>query len=471
LNKSEHWATAVKKNQASSLLVARARRGYAALRASGSRLKRRAWKFTAGGAWTDHVSHPIRRNLRWFWFDGLFANASDSIVLTYLPLFLLALGATSAQIGLTDALTNLSAALILLPSAALVERRGHRKQLTVLTGGGAGRAVLLLMALVPLAFSGPVVIYAVIALAIARNIFGYMGLPAWTSLTADIIPLSWRGRYFSSRNIAMGVAGLVTALLVGQLISHIGEPIGYQLALGLAFAIGAISTFSFYHIREPAMPVPGIKKGEARSLGFKQLRAHPAFLTFCATAALWSFSLKVAAPFFSPYQVQILGATPAIIGVLSIIAPLTALPGQRLFGTLADRWGPRWVQMVLGLLIPLLPLGWVLTHSPWHAIPLNLLSGFLWAGYNLANFNLLLELTPQDLRPRYTALYQIIVTIALAGGAAFGSAVLELVSAAHTEAWGYYAVFILSGCGRLAAALLFALVGRRATSPHAAAKP
>ncbi len=456
----------MKKGQASSLLAIRARRGYAVLQVSSSRLRRRIWKFTAGGAWTDQASQPVRRNLRWFWFDGLFANVSDSIVLTYLPLFMLALGASSTQIGLTDALTNLSAALILLPSAALVERWGHRKQITVLTGGGAGRAMLLLMALAPLAFSGPAAIYAIIALAIARSIFGSMGLPAWTSLIADIVPLSWRGRYFSSRNIAMGIAGLVTTLLVGQLIGHIGEPTGHQLALGLAFVVGAISTFSFCHIHEPVVPTFRGKKRKTRPLRFKRLRAHPEFLAFCATAALWNFAVRIAGPFFSPYQVQILGATPAIVGVLSVISPLTALPGQRLFGVLADRWGPRRVQTILGLLIPLLPLGWALTRSPWHAIPVNLAGGFLWAGYNLANFNLLLSLTPEDQRPRYTALYQLVVMIALAAGAALGSMVLELVSAAYTETWGYRTIFILSGCGRLAAALLFAFAGRRTNSPR-----
>ncbi len=81
-------------------------------------------------------------------------------------------------------------------------------------------------------------------------------------------------------------------------------------------------------------------------------------------------------------------------------------------------------------------------------VPINLAAGFLWAGYNLSNFNTLLTLTPEDRRPGYSALYQAIVTAALAGGAAFGGIV--------AERWGYTAVFVLSGIGRLGAALLFA---------------
>jgi MFS family permease len=460
--------------QADRQSAIRLRGGRTSLSLSGLLLARRAargiWQFAAGGTGANQLPPAVRRNLRWFWLDGLFANASDSVVVTYLPVFLLALGGTPAQIGLMNSLASLSAALFLLPSAALVERWGHRKQITVFTGGGAGRLMLLMMALAPLLFSGQAAIYAVISLVVARSILGNMGLPAWTSLTADIVPLSWRGRYFSSRNIALSAAGLLTTFLAGQLITRIGEPAGHQLAIGSAFVIGLASTFSFYRIQEPPMPTAAQeaaqeaahkKEHRGQKLFLRHLRAHPEFLIFCATAALWSFSVNVAAPFFSPYLVETLRATPDVIGILSIIAMLTALPGQRLFGRLTDRWGPRRVQLITGLLIPLLPLGWALTRSPWHVVPIHVAGGFIWAGYNLANFNLLLALTPEDLRPRYTALYQIVVTTAFAAGAAIGSVAIEMVGSAFSQAWGYHAVFILSGIGRLAGALLFASQRRR----------
>lgn len=414
--------------------------------------------------------------MRWFWLDGFFANACDSIILTYLPLFLLTLGATSGQIGLMNALSSLCAALILLPSAALVERLGHRKQIALLTGGGAGRTALLLLALVPLVLPNSAAVYAIIALVIARGVLSNMGFPAWISLTADIVPLSWRGRYFSSRNIAMGLAGLATTLMAGQLIHRMGDsPVGYQVAISLAFVIGMMSTLCFSRIQEPAPSIAPRKKDSRESWRalLHLLLAHPEFLAFCAVSALWNLSLHIAAPFFSPYQVQVLGATPDVVGFLSILAPLSALPAQRLFGRLADRWGPRRVQYLTGFLIPLLPWAWILTRSPWHAAPINLAGGFLWAGYNLASFNMLLVLTPEDLRPRYTALYQIVVTVAVSGGAALGSAIFELVNTAYAETWAYRANFVASGIGRLAAALLFVLLNRRtATSrPPAAHTP
>ena len=414
----------------------------------------------AGGRWAAQLPLSIRQNLRWFWLDGVFASGSDSIVVAYLSLFVLVLGATRAQIGLMSALSSLSAALLLLPGATLVERRGRRKQIVVLSGGGASRLALLLLALVPLFFAGPTAVYVAIALVILRSAFGNLGVPAWVSLTADIVPLSWRGRYFSSRNMAMGVANMLATFLIGQLITLIGGTNGYQLAMGLAFAVGMASTFSFARIEEPLTSIsPEVKDSGPRLSLLQHLRTHPDFLTFCATAAIWNLSLNIAGPFFNLYLVENLRASAGVVGALSVVATLAALPGQRLFGSLVDRWGTRQVQLVTGLLIPLLPWAWALTRSPWHVVPINLVAGFLWAGYELANFNFLLILTPEDRRPRYTALYQIVVMVALAGGAALGGIV--------AQRWGYTPVFVLSGIGRLCAALLFARFVRQPASPSA----
>ncbi|MEE8392390.1 MAG: MFS transporter [Anaerolineae bacterium] len=422
----------------------------AALRLSWQYWQQQALRLTAGGRWTDRLQPSIRQNLRRFWFAGVFASASNSIVIAYLSLFVLALGATRAQIGLMSSLSSLSAALLLLPGASIVERWGRRKQIVVLNNGGVARIVLLLLALVPLAFSGSTAITIVIALAIIRSAFIYLGVPAWTSLTADIVPLKWRGRYFSARNMGMGTVGMVMTFLVGQLITRVGAPVGYQVALGVAFVTGMASTFSFARLEEESLAstTPQTTARSSRASLLRHLRAHPEFLFFCATAALWNFSLNVAGPFFNVYLVESLKASASVVGALSVLTPLAALPAQRLLGPLADRWGPRRVQAFTGLLIPLLPLGWVLTRSPWHVVPINLAAGFLWAGYNLANFNLLLALTPEDRRPRYSALYQIVVMAGLAGGAALGGVI--------AERWGYATIFVLSGGGRFVAALLFA---------------
>lgn len=424
------------------------------LRLLGPHVRQRALLLTAGGQWAAQLHPAIRRNLRWFWFDGVFAQAAESITVAFLSLFVLALGASAAQIGLMSALSNLSAALLVLPGAALVERWGRRKQICLTGGGGVARAMLLVLALLPFVGNGPAVVYVAIALAVIRVAFANLSVPAWTELAAAIVPLEWRGRYFASRNIAMGIAGMAVTYLVGWLITRLGSPDGYQWAMGLAFVVGAISTLCFAQIQEPApTPAPRAAGGLAIAALVDELRASPRFMTLCAITALWNFSLNLAGPFFSVYLVSTLGASAGFVGALAVINGLAALPGQRLAGILSDRWGPRRVQLASGLLIPFVPWMWALSRTPWQVIPAEIASGFLWAAYGLASFNFLLTLTPAEHRARYAALYQIVVTATLALGAAVGGLI-----ATH---WGYAATMVVSGLGRLGAAWLFAaLMGK-----------
>lgn len=214
-----------------------------------------AWRsflvFTWGGEWALALSAQIKHNLTWFFFDGLFSSASDNIIVTYVTLYVLALGATSAQVGLMSSFSSLVSAVLLLPGAILVERYGLRKEFTMAFGGGIARLAILILALLPFFVGGPGIVWVAIGLSVTRDSFGNLSFPAWVSVTADIVPMEGRGRFFASRNFIMGVTGMLAILLVGELITRTPIPIGYQIGLGLAFILGMASTSSFSHMRDP----------------------------------------------------------------------------------------------------------------------------------------------------------------------------------------------------------------------------
>ncbi len=427
-------------------------------------------RLTIGGYWALTLPAAVQHNLRWFWLDGLFAAAGDNIYATYLTVYLITLGASGAQIGLMASLSSLSAALLLLPAAFLVEQIGRRKAITLISGGIVGRLALLILALAPWVSGGGgvTIIPGLIALTVLRDAAIQFGYPAWADMTGDIIPAEGRGRYLGSRFMVMNIATMGTTFLAGWMITRAGAPIGYQLALIAAFVLGMISTYCFARLHDPkgdaqrmetqaVLPRLPVAAVIPKMLGVIRhgLKEHPTFAALLAATALWNFSLYVAGPFFTVHLVEDLGANATMVGLTAVATSVSTLAAQQRWGTLVDRWGARRVQTITMLLIPTLPILWIFAFAGWNIILVNLWGGALWGGYNLASFSLLLALAPPNERARYSALYQVVVMASMALGAAAGSLIVARVGDSTGAEAGYRVVFLVSGIGRWIAALLF----------------
>jgi MFS family permease len=124
---------------------------------------------------------------------------------------------------------------------------------------------------------------------------------------------------------------------------------------------------------------------------------------------------------------------------------------------LNDRRGAAWVTRVSGLLIPSIPLIWAVVPNIWWLFPEESLSGFLWAGYGLASFNLVLSLSPESQRARFVAIYQVVGFAAAFAGPLIGSLLADALT--------IRGCFFFSAGGRFLAALLFLFTVRGDSEP------
>ena len=90
-----------------------------------------------------------------------------------------------------------------------------------------------------------------------------------------------------------------------------------------------------------------------------------------------------------------------------------------------------------------MPVLWIFFTAPWHLYLANIPSGFLWAGFNLASYNMLLEMSPPEDRESGVAVYQTLIAVSAVVGPLLGGWVVSTL--------GYLPLFGLSGAGRLAA--------------------
>jgi MFS family permease len=396
-------------------------------------------------------THAVR-NLRFFWFDGVFSTVSGNFYANFVTLFALAYGATNAQVGQLSAIGSLLAALALLPGAWVIGAVGKRKPIVMWAGAGISRMLLLVWAFMPfVVHQANAAIWAIIILNALIAFMGYFANPAWTSMVADIVPLAMRGRYFSNRNVVMSVMALGVVPLAGWLVTAgnrlPGLPMaGYQLVFLLAFATGMISTYSFGKIEERVDPAVSGRRPRLIETA-RMLKSSPGFLGFVSSAFVWNMGLQVAGPFFNVYLVSHLGADTTAVGLLTAVSSLAALLTQPWLGRLADRKGSLWMQAVFGMLIPLMPLGWLVVTAPWQVTFINIASGVWWAAYNLANFNLLLEMAPAEARADAAAFYQFVVVAAAVIG--------PLAGGYLADALGFKLIFVLSSALRWIGALAF----------------
>ena len=411
---------------------------------------------------SHHATEPITStalaDLRFFWLDGIFASTSEAFYLAYIPLFALAYGATNEQIGWITAIGNLLGALALFPGARAMEHTGKRKDLVVWTGGFTARVAILLLAFIPLLqMPASIAILAITSLNGVRAFMSNFANPAWTALVADLVPNFMRGRYFSTRSFTMGICTLIVTALAGWLITSgnswtPNQFLGFQLVFFLSFATGMGSWYYFRRIDESAVATKAVSKhtpGQLRGA----IANTPGFLGFVISAIVWNFALQIAAPFFNVYLVSHLGADTAMVGIVTSISSITAIAGQLWLGKWMDRKGAIWLAIVTGIPIGFLPMFWAFYTAPWQVGINNAFGGFLWAGYNLANFNLLLQLTPNEGRARAVALYQTGVFASAVVGPLVGGYIADHIS--------FQLTFILSGVGRLIAVGLFAWLTAR----------
>ena len=384
----------------------------------------------------DHAS--MQRAMRVGVIDGVFANASENMIGPFLALFALALGATKGQIGLLSALPALLSNSLQIPSARFTERWGDRRQLVVVTSI-MSRFTVLAIATVPLMLKGDAAIYSFIGLVTLRGFFSSIGVPGWTSIMADITPRDTRGSYFAYRNIMCNLAALVGTLIAGLLVKGYDFPLGYQISFVVAVGVGL--TASYYY---STMPIPPLAKKAAirqEASGLKNwwqaISKYTAFRNYCLTSVLWNFGVSFAGPLFAVYYRENLGGDPGFWGVVTASGLIATLVGQRFWGRMADQYGQKNVMLLGGIGAASLPFMWWLVPRWELAVVAQFLGSFCWGGYNLAAFNLILEITPDEGRTTFVGVYNTMAGLASSLG--------PLAGGFLADAYGLRVVIIISG--------------------------
>ena len=390
------------------------------------------------------VDSKAKRNLKMNTLDGAFASVSDNLTNPFLGLFALSLGASPSQIGMLNAFPSFLGNILQIPYGVLAERVKNRK-IPIAIGALINRITWVLIVFIPFLVAPEYAVPAVIILATFRVAAANLGVPAWTAIQAEIVPKSVRGRYYANRNIITASTGLL-AMIAASRILALSYPGNYQVLFSLACVMGIFSLISFLQIRvEPLAGRTAASAGKKkRSLSPKAtinlIKNNRAFSYYCSAAFIWGMGVNLVSPLVSVYFIQDLQGTAQYWAYVQAASTIATILCQRYWGQLSDVFGQKNIMVKAGIGAALVPFWWFIAPTALSGILINFWNGFVWGGFNLASFNLLLEITPDESRSMYVGVYNSLMGIAAAVGTLAGGFLAEAI--------GIKFLFLLSFAGR-----------------------
>ncbi len=266
--------------------------------------------------------------------------------------------------------------------------------------------------------------------------------------------LAWR--FFGGGVLALGVATLVHHLLTTQPVLT-----AHALIFALASVLMLVSSISFVSAGEPTAPTmseePAHRFRTFLNDGLKVMRTDSRFRLFLYTQWVGGATL-MALPFYVVAAAR-MGLGVEDVGILLGAQTAGSLASNALWGHIGDRFGKLRLLQVVAVLRFVPPLGAfaILTsgdNGAWLMLSafaaLFVAIGALVNGMTIGYLGYLMEVSPDEKRPAYSAYFN-----ALASPAAL----LPLAGAAVADVVSLEAVFLLA---ILAAILQLALYGRLA---------
>jgi len=321
----------------------------------------------------------------------------------FLTGFLLHLGATNSQVGLTAALPPLSN-LVMLVAAFMLARLPRRLPLLI-TGAWIHRPLWTLAGFIPLVLPQGAWVWTYLACYFVANVAVALSVPPWQSMMADTVPADIRGRFWGFRAAFLQSVGIAVTLAAGRYLDHHPGYAGFKAlyAVGVLFALANLCTWWF-------TPEPPYAPGTHPDSFFKHIMVPLRSRTFrwtVAVSASLTLAYGIAAPFYTVRMLKDLSLSYGTVSLVSSVGAVAAVVASYLLGRVLDRVG---VHRALGFLPPL----FLLAPVPWFFIKAEslvllytaiIVLNVLTAAQNLVIFNLNFVISPQEGRPVYLAVY------------------------------------------------------------------
>jgi MFS family permease len=375
------------------------------------------------------------------------SSAVENAGCAYQSPSIIAAGANAQGVALLSTFTHLVLSILLIKVPSLVEGKQNRLKRTTLI-----IAVISAITWLPIVFVilfmknvNPLLLTALWIIGLVPTTLLY---PIRDNWLAGLVPSEKMGRYLSWRAVISGVCYLASFYLMGFILEKsIGfESRSYAFILSLAFLASAVSVVIFCGVR-PLTVTSSVNTPQLSFLNFLKDTRKNHLGTFILFVSLYTFAVNLSGPFIAPYMINNLQFSPITYTLVISIEFVARIISLTFWGKLMDKSGSLKILSQVSYLIPFVPVLWLFSTNYIYFCGVQLLSGTVWAAFDLSVQTFIYKATAPEQRLRYIVYYRSLTSFSVALGAITGALLLNnMFSIFGSSILG---MFLLSGVLRL----------------------
>jgi len=429
------------------------------------------------------LSRPgvTRANLRASMADGATFGVMVGVGESYLAAFALAIGLGEIAAGLVSSVPLLVGGVLQLISLRAVYWFGGEKRWILFCATLQG---LSFFPLVWAAYSGSITLVPLLAIASLYWAGGLASGPPWNTWMESIVPSRIRPSYFAKRTRLSQLCTLI-GLVAGGTMLQWADNRGFAL-VGFAAIFAAAGLFRMWSVtwlakhQTPDRRTAGSNERRAIAARFQTSSipstsdaAEPSADNVASSGGIAPAAksnsitgvrlltylvavqamVQISGPYFSPYMLKQLEFSYSQFVTLLALGFLSKIIALSYWGRLTHRDGAKRLLWIGGIgIVPLSSL-WIISDNIYQLALVQMVSGIMWAAYELGFFLMFFETLPIEKRTRMLTFYNLANMIALCGGAFLGAAILKTLGGGQSA---YWVLFGTSSVGRfLALGFLF----------------
>jgi len=386
--------------------------------------------------------------------EGVFASAKISFGDRFIHPFAIAINASNPLVALLTSISGLLGPLSQLLSAQKFGKFSRKK--VVMVSVLLESLMWLPFIVIAILFSKGIFVNILpVLLLLSFSIYTIMAnasYPHWFSWMGDVVDKKYRGRWFSKRNLLIGVASVILAILASIFLDYFKKidlaMIGFVVLFSLALISRLISWFIFKKQYEPKLKVE--KEDYFSFWQFLKKAPKNNFGRFSIFRFTYTFAASITGAVWAIYLLRYLGFSYFTYMVILISEIAFSLLFVGLWGKIADKYGNYKVLMITTLFLPITPLLWILHPSPIYLILVPaLVGGIAWGGFALAIGNFIYDNVGKQKRSLAVSYYTMLWGIGVFAGAGVAALLIK-----YLPTWIFepiLLIFIIGAIGRMIA--------------------